>query len=82
MEHVEVKIERRGLEADIDRQDFAYQLLTWRIRTGRTQKEVAELFGCSRYTIIDIEKAKPIGWRMAYRVFARFAEQLRKENQP
>lgn len=74
-----MKIERKGLEMEINREDFAMQLLTWRLRTGRSQIEAGKILGCSRYTIIDIEKAKPISWRMAYRVFARFAEQLRKE---
>lgn len=81
MDTISVKIERKGLEMDINREDFALQLQTWRLRTGRTQKEAGQLLGCSRYTIIDIEKAKPISWRMAYRVFAHFADQLRKEVQ-
>ena len=81
MDTIEVKIERKGLEMDINREDFAVQMMTWRLRTGRTQKEAAQLFGSSRYTSLDIEKAKPISWRMASRVFARFAEQLRKEAQ-
>lgn len=79
MEQIEVKIERKGLEADIDRQDFAYQLQLWRLRSGKSQAEAGQTLGCSRYTIIDIEHARPISWRMAYKVFARFAEQLRKE---
>lgn len=74
-----MKIERKGLEMEINREDFGLQLLTWRLRTGRSQIEAGKILGCSRYTIIDIEKAKPISWRMAYRVFARFAEQLRHE---
>lgn len=79
MDTIEVKIERKGLEMNINREDFALQLQTWRLRTGRTQEEAGKLLGCSRYIIIDIEKAKPISWRMAYRVFAHFAEQLREE---
>lgn len=79
MESIEVKLERKGLELDMDREAFAIQLKTWRIRSGLTQIEAGKLFGCSRYTIIDIEKAKPVSWRTAYKVFARFAEHLRKE---
>lgn len=79
MEHIEVKLERKGLEMDLDREAFAIELQTWRLRTGLTQVDAGKILGCSRYTIIDIEKAKPVSWRMAYKIFARFAQQLRKE---
>ena len=82
METIEVRIERKGLEMDIDRESFALELKTWRIRKGYTQEEAGKLLGCSRYVIIDCEKAKSISWRMAYRVFARLAEQIRKEVTP
>lgn len=81
METIEVKIERKGLEVDMDREAFALALKTWRIRQGKTQEEVGQMFGCSRYSILRIEKALPISWRMAYRVFANLAEELRKEGQ-
>ena len=76
-----IEIKQDGLKMDMDRQAFALELQTWRIRTGRTQIEAGEILGCSRYTIIDVEHAKPVSWRTAYKLFARLAEQLRKEAQ-
>lgn len=80
MESIKVEMKVRGIGMDVDRNDFALALKTWRIRKGLTQTEAGQLLGTSRYTIIRIEKAKEISWPMAYRVFARFADELRKES--
>lgn len=72
---------QRGLEMDMDKEQFAMALRTWRLRQGKTQREVAKMFGVSRCTIIRAENAQGITWEMAYRLFARLAEQLRKEGQ-
>lgn len=81
METINVEMKRDGLSMECDRQEFALALKTWRLRRGLTQKQVAEMFGLSRWTIIDIEKAKSINWKTAYRAFAKLAEELRKEGQ-
>lgn len=80
MEKIEVKLKKKGLEMEINKQDFALALKTWRLRQGLTQKEVGERWGCSRYTIMRAESARNVTWEMAYRLFARLAGELEKEN--
>ena len=81
METINPKMNRNDLSMEVDRQDFALALKTWRLRKGLLQREVAEQFGVSRYTIIRAENAQPITWMMAYRLFAKLSDELRKEAQ-
>lgn len=81
-EELNLEMKKSGLSMEIDRQDFALALKTWRLRKGYTQKHVADLFGCSRYTIIRAETGQTLTWEMAYRLFARLSDELRKEVQP
>lgn len=80
MEKIEVKLKKKGLEMEINKQDFALALKTWRLRQGMTQREVGERWGCSRYTIMRAESARNVTWEMAYRLFARLARELEEEN--
>lgn len=79
MDTIKPQMKKDGLQMDVDRQEFALALKTWRLRQAKTQREVAEEWGVSRYTIIRAETGKPITWMMAYRLFARLSEELRKE---
>ena len=79
MEKIEVSSEKRGLDLEINKQDFALALKTWRLRQGLTQREVGEKWGCSRFTIMRAESAKNVTWEMAYRLFAKLSTELRKE---
>lgn len=79
MKKIEVKMELRGLEMDVDKEQFALALKTWRLRQGLTQSQVGEKWGCSRYTIMRAESAKNITWEMAYKMFAKLAVELQKE---
>ncbi len=79
MKKIEVKMERKGLEVDIDKEAFALALKTWRLRNNLTQRQAGERMGCSRYTIIRAESARNITWEQAYKLFARLSEELRKE---
>ena len=81
MNKIEVKMKRDGLSMDIDRETFAMALKTWRLRQGKTQREVGEMWGMSRFTIIRAESGRPITWEMAYRLFAKLSEELRKEGE-
>lgn len=72
---------QKGLTMEADKQDFALALKTWRLRQGLTQKQVGERWGCSRFTIIRAENAKNVTWEMAYRLFAKLAVELKKEDQ-
>lgn len=81
MKKIEVKMERKGLEVDIDKEAFALALKTWRLRNNLTQRQAGERMGCSRYTIIRAESAKNITWEQAYKLFARLSEELRKEGE-
>lgn len=64
---------------DVDKNEFALALKTWRLRKGLTQRQVGERFGCSRYTIMKAENGENITWEMAYKLFARLSDELRKE---
>lgn len=79
MKKIEVKMEQRGLGMEVDKEAFAMALKTWRLRQGLTQAQVGERWGCSRYTILRAEGAKNITWMMAYKMFAKLSEELRKE---
>lgn len=79
MEKIEVKIEKKGLDLEINKEEFALALKTWRLRQGLTQREVGERWGCSRFTIMRAEGAKNVTWEMAYRLFAKLSTELRKE---
>lgn len=76
---IEVEMRPNGLDMDIDKQSFALALKTWRLRNGLSQAEAGKRFGCSRYTIMRAESARNITWEQAYRMFAKLAEELRKE---
>lgn len=79
METIKVEMTPKGLDMEVDKEQFALALKTWRLRQGLTQKQVGEQWGCSRYTILRAEKAKNLTWEMAYRLFAKLANELRKE---
>lgn len=79
MEQIKVEMKQNGLTMEADKNEFALALKTWRLRSGLTQKEVGQRFGCSRYTIMRAENAQTVTWEMAYRLFAKLSEELRKE---
>lgn len=80
METIKTVLNKKKLSVEVDKNDFALSLKTWRLRKGLTQTQVANMFGCSRYTIIRAEKGKNITWEMAYRLFARLSYQLENED--
>lgn len=82
MDQIKVEMKPDGLKMDIDKQAFALALKTWRLRMNLTQREVGDRWGCSRYTIMRAELGKNVTWEMAYRLFARLSDELRKEVQP
>lgn len=79
MEQIKVEMKKQDLTMEVDRNEFALALKTWRLRRALTQRQVADMFGCSRYTIMRAENAQPVTWEMAYRLFARLSDELRKE---
>ena len=81
MNKIRVEFKPVGLKMDADRNQFALALKTWRLRAGKSQQEVAEAWGTSRYTIMKCENAKPVSWPQAYKIFANLAAALRKEDQ-
>lgn len=76
---VEAKMERRGLQMEMDREEFAMALKTFRLRQGLTQQQLGEKWGTSRYTIMRAELAKPVTWMSAYKLFAKLAKELANE---
>lgn len=79
MKQIKVEMKQQGLTMEVDKNEFALALKTWRLRQGLLQREVAEKFGCTRYTIMKAENAKTVTWEMAYRLFAKLAVELKKE---
>lgn len=79
MKTINVEMKPNGLSMEVDKNEFALALKTWRLRNALTQKEVAEMWGCSRFTIMKAENAKTVTWEMAYRLFAKLSGELRKE---
>ena len=80
MDQINLSLKRDGVKYDVDRQEFALALKTWRLRQGLTQREVAHRWGCSRYTIMRAEDARDITWEMAYRLFNKLSQDLLKED--
>lgn len=70
---------RKGLDVEIDRQEFALTLKTYRLRHNLTQAQLGQRFGCSRFLILKAETAKPISWESAYKLFNRLSHELSKE---
>lgn len=81
MKKIKVEFKPVGLTMDADRNQFALALKTWRLRAGKSQQEVAEAWGTSRYTIMKCENAKPVSWPQAYKIFANLAKALKEEDQ-
>lgn len=79
MNEVQVSMKPNGLQMDVNKQEFALALKTWRLRNGLTQKKVAEMWNCSRWTIMRAEAAKNLTWEMAYKMFAKLSHELTKE---
>ncbi|MBR3927258.1 MAG: hypothetical protein IKJ58_10910 [Akkermansia sp.] len=79
METITATMKPKGLSMEVDKQEFALALKTWRLRHGYLQREVAQMFGVSRYTIIKAENAQDITWTMAYRLFAKLSKCLEEE---
>lgn len=82
MEQIKVEMKPQGLGMEVDKTEFALALKTWRLRAGLTQAEVGRRWNCSRYTIMRAENAKNVTWEMAYRLFAKLSNELRKEVEP
>ena len=74
-------MKQKGLTMEADKNEFALALKTWRLRSGLTQSQVAERWGCSRFTIMRAENARTVTWEMAYRLFAKLSNELKEEQQ-
>lgn len=81
MKQINVEMKPQGLTMEVDKNEFALALKTWRLRQGLTQQEVAMKWCCSRYTIMRAENAKQVTWEMAYRLFAKLANELKREGE-
>lgn len=74
-----VEIRRDGLDLEINREQFAVALKTYRLRNGLTQQQLGERWGVSRYVILNAEKGKGCSWAHAYKLFAKLSNELQKE---
>lgn len=73
------QLRRRGLTLETDQEELAMSLKTYRLRTGKTQEELAKEWGLSRFTIIRCERCKPVSWQTMYRVFNSLLKALEIE---
>lgn len=73
------KADTISLKMEIERNDFAIALKTWRLRTNLTQAEAGKIFGVSRWAVMKMEAAKPVSWETAYRTFVILQSKLEKE---
>lgn len=69
----------QGVDMNVNREEMALALKQWRIRNDLTQRQLSARWNISRESIIRIEKAKPVTWQLAYRVFAKLSQELRQE---
>lgn len=76
-----IKTENKGLSLEIDRQEFALELKTWRLRHALTQAQLAKRWGTNRFIIIKAEGAKEITWESAYKLFVKLSQELRNESE-
>lgn len=79
MTKIVAEMKPQGVTMEVDRQQFALALKTWRLRSNKTQKEVAQEWGTSRFTIMKAEKGAGISWEQAYKLFSHLSQELRKE---
>ena len=77
--HMENVIKRNGLKMEADVVQLAWELKTYRIRSGLTQKQLAEKWGVSRYTLIRIEGGYEVGWPTMYKVTSKLIQATREE---
>jgi len=70
----------KNLISEEDRKALGEELLKWRLRVGKTQKQVAAENKMSRWTISRAETdAASVNMATAYKLFAYLARELRKE---
>lgn len=79
MDAIKCEMKVKGLSMEVDKQEFALALKTWRLRHAYTQKQVGEMMGVSRYTIMRAENGQNVTWEMAYRLFAKLSHFLKEE---
>lgn len=79
VEKITAHMKRKGIEMESDREEVALALKTWRLRKALTQKQVGQMFGVSRWTIMKVENAQAVTWEMAYRIFAKLSAELQRE---
>ena len=79
MKKINLNLKKTAISMEVDRQEFALALKTWRLRQGLTQQQVGDRFGVSRYSIMRAENQQPITWELAYRLFAKLSDALKDE---
>lgn len=80
LEKLLASMTRAGVNVDVDREDFAWSLKTWRVRQGLTQDMAGKRLGnVSRYTIMRAEKGTKLDVQTAYRLFAFLTRELQRE---
>lgn len=78
---ITVELKKEGVTLQADQEQFGLALKTWRLRQRKTQEEVGQMAGVSRYTIMRAETAKKISWEATYRLFAFLSQELAREEQ-
>lgn len=72
-------IKRRGSKIEINRDDLAVELKMYRCKQGLTQRQLADEWGVSRWSIIRTEAAQEVSIGLTILIYARLTECLRKQ---
>lgn len=81
METIKCEMKAKGLTMEVDKQEFALALRTYRLRQALTQRQLAALWGVGRDAILKAENGQNISWMMAYRLFAKLSAALKEEGE-
>lgn len=80
MEKYQATMTRRGLVLDTNAEELAMMLKTYRLRQNLTQEELAEKWGCSRYTILRLERCRRVAWETTYKIFNNLVKAVALED--
>lgn len=81
METIKCEMKAKGLTMEVDKQEFALALRTYRLRQALTQRQLAARWGVGRDAILKAENGQNISWMMAYRLFAKLSSSLKEEGE-
>lgn len=74
-------IKRKGSKIEINRDDLAVELKMYRCKRGLTQRQLADEWGVSRWSILRTEAAEEVSIGLTILIYSRLTECLRKQTE-